>query len=58
MNTMPFTYDSQAIYNLGLCFFYGRGVAKKRERGIHYFQEAAGLGNKDAEEALRKLSSM
>ncbi|GAB5356999.1 hypothetical protein AAMO2058_000336200 [Amorphochlora amoebiformis] len=50
--------DSQAQYNLGLCYHYGRGAERDREKALLWFSMSAKQNNKDAVEAMRKLSTL
>lgn len=44
-----------SLYHLGLCSQYGWGMEEDAYQARDYFQKAAALGNRDAEEALRKM---
>jgi TPR repeat protein len=42
-----------AMYNIGVCFETGVGVATDREEALRWFSKAAGLGNAAAIERMR-----
>jgi TPR repeat protein len=44
-----------ALYDLGICYYYGRGVAKNRDRAIGLWRQSAEQGFEDAVKALRDL---
>jgi len=39
----------QAMIEIGLCYFSGRGVEKNREKGIEYWTRAAEMGSREAQ---------
>ncbi|CAJ0764177.1 13761_t:CDS:2 [Entrophospora sp. SA101] len=41
-----------AIYELGICFRHGWGVAKNKQMAAHYFEMAANFGDPDAQNDL------
>lgn len=47
--------DSNALANLGACYYRGLGVEKNEALGKSLIRQAANLGNKEAQEILRRL---
>lgn len=47
--------DSNALANLGACYYRGLGVEKNEALGKSLIRDAAKLGNKEAQEILRRL---
>ena len=45
--------DADAMFNLGLCFEDGRGVAKDEAKAFKLYKRAAELGNDHANERLQ-----
>jgi TPR repeat protein len=39
----------QAMIEIGLCYFSGRGVEKNREKGVEYWSKAAAMGSHEAQ---------
>lgn len=46
-----------AFYNLGISYYYGRGVAKNHIKAYEYFKEALKLGYADAQNAIETVCS-
>jgi TPR repeat protein len=44
-----------AQYDLGICYYYGQGVAKNREKAIKLWKQSAEQEFEDAVEALKDL---
>lgn len=47
--------DPQAQFDLGVTYYYGRGVPKDYEKASHWFQKAADQGNAAAQYALGRM---
>ena len=47
--------NSDALYNLGVCYYKGYGVEQNYTKAIKYYERAANLGNFDARLALHNL---
>ena len=47
--------DSEAQYNLGICYLNGDGCPQDRAKAARWFQKAAEQGNEDAKAALAEL---
>ena len=47
--------DSNALANLGACYYRGLGVEKDAKKGRALIAEAAKLGNEEAERIIRLL---
>ncbi|XP_041654070.1 death ligand signal enhancer isoform X2 [Cheilinus undulatus] len=46
---------NKAQFNTGVCYEKGRGVAKDKEKALHYYQQAAAGGHKQAQYRYAKL---
>ena len=47
--------DTEAQYNLGLCYYKGEGVAKDVVEAAKWYREAADQGYAEAQKALQPL---
>jgi hypothetical protein len=45
------SYDGN-VFNLGLCYYYGKEIAKNKEKGLALIKQAAGMGSRSASEWL------
>lgn len=48
-------YNVKALYHLGICYYYGQGVAVDYKKAIAYYSEAALYGVTEAEESLKNI---
>ena len=46
---------AEAQFNLGVCYYFGEGVAKNKATAIRWWKKAAAQGNSDAQDNLRNL---
>ncbi len=46
---------SAAEYNLGLCYYYGKGISQDRKKARAWLERAYEHGNEDAEGTIKKL---
>lgn len=44
--------NAEAQCNLGICYYYGKGVKQDHKMGIEWCKKAANLGNKEAQKNL------
>ena len=49
--------DAEAQYNLGICYYNGRGVKKDTAEAVKCFRKAAKNGNSEAKAMLDVLDS-
>ena len=50
--------NKDAMYYLGLMYEYGHGMEKSRVRAIEWFQKAANLGSKEAQNKLKVIGRL
>ena len=49
--------DAHAMRMLGVMYYYGLNVPQDREKGLHWYREAAGRGSEAARAELEKLEA-
>ncbi len=47
--------DAGAMFNLGVCYDNGEGVAKDLKEAVRWYRAAADKGHADAKKALERL---
>ena len=50
--------DQEAQYNLGVCFFYGKGVKENVDEAVSWWAKAAAQGHDDAIEAITTMANL
>lgn len=49
--------DGSPLYSLGICFYFGLGVAKNEAQGMDYITQAANLDDENALEFLQEIEN-